>query len=555
MHPDSQTTQSQGISGVSVDNIFGNNDVMNFDIIAEIEKELLDNPCDMISLVFLLYDVPDTALGRLIVFQRVSDCCSVNDPAITTNLNMLHEWFRHAKHNPNWKHEFVEALLICQLYSIVRKLGINVPAARRYYQTDYTTVKMYVNPMKKALYKLCESINSDNLLKLKKALLTYDIDTTEYDSCELVFLKLLCEKFITINQYQYNNKVLGFKADVGKLSKIVENLPGLRKLVLEIEMLQESMNDAPKTGITVIASTPSSHMKVDESQQGQADRQYHKQNFDDLWAEINELDLDDEQFENLKSDQMKLDSYSYEIKSNKKVGTCVIINQVNFYPSKKSIELAGSKTKLGKRNGSDRDQMILEKTMRSLNFTVFSETDLDHKKMKEFIMDVVRNKITEDDSVFMLCILSHGVKGHVYAADSVKVKIDDIENMLDSEAAVNIHKIPKLLIIQACQVNEDLPPGIVADSPTDGYVLKKSNFLVYYATAPELEAYRSEEKGSIFIQMLCSTIREFAKVEHVNDIFTKVNHRVTKLCAKLKCDQVPLSKSTLTKNLYLQIPQ
>lgn len=550
MQPDSQTSQSQG---VGVENIIGNNDVMNFDMMAEIEKELLDNPYDMISIVFLLYDVPDTALQRLIVFQRVS-----SDSATTTNLNMLHEWFRHAKHNPNWKHEFVEALLICQLYSIVRKLGFNVPAARKYYQTDSTAVKMYVNPMKKALYKLCESINSDNLLKLKKSLLTYNIDTTEYNSSELVFLKLMCDKYITINQYQYNNKVLGFKVDVDIIIKIVQSLPGLRTLVFEIDMLQESMNNVPKTGIKVTENTPSLHMKVDESQQGQPNQKYDHQNFDDLWADLNELELDDESFksvENFKSDRKKLDSFSYEIKSNKRVGTCVIINQVNFYPSKNSIELTGSKTILDKRNGSDRDQMVLERTMRSLNFTVFSETDLDHKEMKEFIMDVVKNKITKDDSVFMLCILSHGVKGYVYAADSVKVKMDDIENMLDSEAAVNIHRIPKLLIVQACQVNEDFPPGIVADSPTDGYVLKKSNFLVYYATAPELEAFRSEDKGSIFIQMLCRTIQEFAKVEHVNDIFTKVNHRVTKLCAKLKCDQVPLSKSTLTKNLYLQIPQ
>ncbi|KAJ8722493.1 hypothetical protein PYW07_003673 [Mythimna separata] len=541
MQPDSQ---KQGGSGINVENIIGNNDVMNYSMIAEIEKELLNNTYDMISLVFLLYEVPDTALQRLIVFQRVS-----SDPGSSTNLNMLHDWFQHAKHNPNWKHEFVEALLICQLYGIVRKMGLNVTAARKFYQTDSVTVKMHVNPMKKALYKLCEHINSDNLLKLKKALLTYDIDTTEYDSCELVFLKLMCDKHITINQYQYNKKVFvfGSKVDVDKLIKIVENLPGLRKLVLEIEMLQESMNDVPKTGIKVATSTPSSHhLKVDESRQGAEDQDYYKMSFDDLYEEITALQLDAKDvFETLKSDRKQLDNDSYEIKSNKKIGTCVIINQENFYPSKYSIQFTRS----------DKDLMTLEKTMRSLNFTVISETDLDHKEMIKFIMDVVKNEVTEDDSIFMLCILSHGVKGYVYAADSVKVKMDDIQNMLDSDDAVNIHNIPKLLIIQACQDNEDLHPVLVADGPQSSYFLRKSNFLIYYATAPDLEAYRIKNEGSIFIQMLCDAIRKFANIEHIEDIFTKVNRRVTTLCSNVKCAQVPIFHSTLTKKLYLQIPQ
>uniref|UniRef100_A0A2A4KAV9 Caspase family p20 domain-containing protein n=1 Tax=Heliothis virescens TaxID=7102 RepID=A0A2A4KAV9_HELVI len=538
------------IQGIDVENIIGNSDVMNIDMMSEIEKELQDNPYDMISLVFLLYEVPDTALQRLIVFQRVS-----NDAACSINLNMLHEWLRHAKHDPNWKHQFVEALLICQLYNIVRKLGFHVQTARKYYQTDNIAVKMYVNPMKKALYKLCESINSDNLLKLKKALLTYDLDTTEYESCELVFLKLMCEKFIIINQYQYNSKVLGFKVNVDKLIKIVENLPGLKKLALEINMLQHSMSDELTPRTIVVTSTPSEHMKVDESKQEKVDKNYYNMDFDDVFEMLGELKLDEMTQESLKSDRKQLDNDSYEIKSNKRVGICVIINQENFYPSKQSIEITHGQTQLDKRIGSDKDKMVLEKTMKSLNFAVISATDIGHKAMLEFIMDVVKNKVSAEDSIFMLCILSHGVRGQVYAADSVKVKMDDIQNMLDSDEAVNIHNMPKLLIVQACQVDEATHPVLVADSPKDYCNLKKTNFLIYYATAPDLEAYRNEKKGSIFIQILCRTIRKFANVEHVFDIFTKVTDNVTLLCTKVGCAQVPIFQSTLRKKLYLQIPQ
>lgn len=542
---DSVTTTPQGME---VENVIGNSDIMNTDMMSEIEKELQDNPSDLISLVFLLYEVPDTALQRLIVFQRVS-----NDACNSINLNMLHEWFRSTKHNPNWKHQFVEALLICQLYSIVRKLGLNVPAARKYYQTDSITVKMYINPMKKALYKLCENINSDNLLKLKKALLTYEIDTTEYETCEQVFLKLMCDKFITINKYQYNKKVLGFSVEVDKLAKILENLPGLRKLILEMNMLQHSLNDEHRPSASAATSTPMmKHMKVDETNQGKADDNYYNMDFNDVFEMLGELQLDERMQESLKSDRKLLDNDSYEIKSNKRVGVCVIINQETFYPSKNSIELTGNIT-LDTRIGSDKDKMILEKTMSELNFTVFSETDIDHKKMMQFIMDVVKHKVSKNDSIFMLCILSHGVKGQVYAADSVKVKMDDIQNLLDSDDAKKIHNMPKLLIVQACQVDENTPQIVVADSPRD-YNLRKSNFLVYYATAPELEAYRNEKRGSIFIQVLCRTIRKYANTEHVYDIFTKVNNNVNFICQKVGCTQVPLFQSTLTKKLYLQVP-
>nr|AFO64608.1 caspase-6 [Spodoptera exigua] len=533
---------------MEVENVIGNSDITNIDMMSQIEKELQDNPYDLISLVFLLYDVPDTALQRLIIFQRVS-----NDASNSINLNMLHEWFRHAKHNPNWKHEFVEALLTCQLYSIVRKLGLNVNAARKYYQTDSITVKMYLNPMKKALYKLCESITSDNLLKLKKALLTFGIDTTEYESCEQVFLKLMCEKFIKINQYQYS-KILGSRVEVDKLVKILENLSGLKKLVLEINILQQSLNDEHKPSVSVATSTPIvKHMKVDETNQENADDNFYNIDFEDMFEMLGELQLDEIAQNSLKSDRKLLDNDSYEIKSNKRVGVCVIINQETFYPSKTSIELNGQNIIPDTRIGSDKDKMILEKTMSELNFTVFSKTDLDHKEMMQFIMAVVKHKVHKNDSIFMLCILSHGVKGQVYAADSVKVKMDDIQNLLDSDDAANIHNMPKLLIVQACQVDENTPQILVADSPRD-YNLRKSNFLVYYATAPELEAYRNEKRGSIFIQVLCRTIRKFANSEHVYDIFTKVNNNVNFICKKVGCTQVPLFQSTLTKKLYLQVP-
>lgn len=535
------------------DNVIGNNNAINNDMISEIEKELQENTYDMISLVFLLYEVPDTALQRLIVHQRVS-----KDNGNSTNLNMLHEWFRHAVHTPTWKHEFVEALLVCQLKSVVRKIGINVPSAQNHYKTDNLQTSMYINPIKKALYKLCECMTDDNLLKLKKALLTYDIDTSEYESCELVLLKLMCDKFIIVNQYQYNKKTFGFQVQLDKLLKITESLPGLRNISQDIKELQYSINGQFKSNDPVAVTLPSLkeiHMKVDERNQEASTTHLYNKDFEDIFTMLNEMNLNENTNTNLKSDRTKLDRNCFVIKNPKRIGVCVILNQVNFYPSKSSIENANQCNALDKRIGSDKDKDVIEKTMRALNFSVYSATDLNHKEMLQFLIKVIKTKVSEDDSVFMLCLLSHGVRGHVYAADSVKVKMDDFQKLLDSDIAVNLHDKPKLLIVQACQVDEIPQTTLVADSPSQDYTLKKTNFLIYWATAPELEAYRDESKGSMFIQLLCRILLNNAALEHICDIFTKVTDRVTRICGDLGCTQVPIYHSTLRKKLYLKIPQ
>ncbi|CAB3235038.1 unnamed protein product [Arctia plantaginis] len=531
------------------DTVISNNDDLNTDMISEIEKELHDNPYDVISLVFLLYDVPITALQRLIVFERVS-----KDSGSSTNLNMLHEWFRHAKHTTTWKHEFIEALLICQLNSVVRKLGFHVPTARNYYQIDNMQTKMFINPIKKALYKLCENMNADNFLNLKKALFTYNIDASEYESCELVLLKLMCDKFIIVNEFKYNTKTFGFQVQLDKLLRIIETLPGLRTCAQEIRLMQQSFNGDSKPSAP---STPSVNMKVDESNQSSSTNNSHLycNDFKEVFGMIGELSLEDNSnIKSLKSDTTKLEKDSFEIKNPKRVGVCVILNQMNFYPSKNSIENNQSNT-LAKRNGSDKDQAVIESTMKALNFVVYSAKDLNHRQMFYYLKEILKTKVFEDDTVFMLCILSHGVKGHVYASDSVQVNMDDIQKLLESDVAVHLHGKPKLLIIQACQVDETPKTRLVADNLGLSYAFKKTNFLIFWATAPELEAFRDESQGSIFIQRLCHIILEYANKEHISDIFIKVTDDVSVICENLNCKQVPIYHSTLRKKLYLRMAE
>ncbi|CAG4912291.1 unnamed protein product [Colias eurytheme] len=519
-----------------------NMDSITIDMVLEIQKDL--DPYDIVSLVFLLYEIPDTALQRLIVYQKVSKDLEYD------SMNLLYQWASHAQLRPTWKYEFLESLCICRLYNVIRKLGFDVPTLKQRYQPNNMTFSTHVNPIKKVLYNLCENITSEVMFKLKKTLLSYGIDTSDHESCELIILELICRKFIVFQDFSSNTTPV--KVDTQKLCQILDHFPAFASYVAHLKELEDKFNGQNNsTSVNVSTSTP---IKTAEEDYEFKDNKVGESSFEEVYELLNQMNLEDIP-SNLKADNALLNKDAYIIKNPKSVGVCCIINQEIFNPSKENIA-KNIHINLPTRSGSTQDQIALESTMSALNFEVRVGKNLNHIEVFNFIKDVIKYKVREDHSVFMLCILSHGIRGHVYAADSVKVKIEDIQMLLDSDIAKNLYGKPKVLILQACQVDEEpyKDGGLVADGPPPNYFMRKSDFLIYWATSPEFKAFRHEEKGSIFIQFLCSALKEKAQKEHVYDIFTKVNNIVTKMCAKVKKLQVPIFESTLRKKLFLHIP-
>ncbi|XP_023934614.2 caspase-8 [Bicyclus anynana] len=524
----------------SLDNLFENVNSVNLETILKVQNDV--DPHDMTSLVFLLYEVPDTALQRLIVYQRVSKDMESN------NMNLLYDWALYAQSRPTWKYEFLEALCICRLFNVIRKLGFNVTSVKKHYLPENVYVNVYIDPVKKVLYNLCEQMTSENYQKLKRTLTTYNIDVSEHESCEAVFLELMCQKFIKLGTYNTERKAYTATYNLEKLITIIENFGGLSKYATILKEVQNRVNSHNTSSESIVSSTP---LTKNNSSDSKNQQENVKESYDDIFKMLNELHFEDVPIQNLKSDTRIIKKDAYVIKNKNRLGICCIINQEIFHPSKDSIDRK-EKLNLEDRLGSTKDLYCLERTMSSLKFEVKSKSNLDHKEFIKFIKDVIKNDVKPDDSVFMLCILSHGVRGHVFAADSVKIKVEDIQNMLDSDEAQNLHGIPKVLILQACQVDEEpeISKKIVADGPKLSSYLRKSNFLICWATAPEYEAYRIIDKGSLFIQCLCAMMIKETK-EHLYDIFTKVTLRVTNLCTNLCKLQVPKCESTLVKKLYI----
>ncbi|XP_047988610.1 caspase-8-like [Leguminivora glycinivorella] len=499
---------------------------INLEVISRIEKEL--EVYDLISLVFLLYDVPDTALDRLIILQRISRDIE------GSHMNLLFDWALSAQGRPTWRQQFLEALTVCQLYNVIRKLGFNVSTIKKLYSSNEDSP--HINPMKKVLYQLCENMTSNTFENFKKTLVSFDMNVLQYDTCELVLLELMSQKFITLRLLNFERSVPRCECQIEQLAKIIDREPELKRYATILRSTESKLN--------VKLESPST--SVEKPNLNITDNNTETCDYNEVFNMIEKLSLEDIPID-LKSDRQPSINLNdrYKITNEKRVGICCIINQEVFYPSKESMEHANENA-LPKRDGSTKDKVMLEKTMRALNFDIITRDNLNRNEMIAFIQEVLK-KVSAEDSVFMLCILSHGIRGCVYAADSIPIKVDYIQSLVDEKQS--LRGKPKVLILQACQVVDSTSP-LVTDSPHN---MRKTDFLVCWATAPEFAAYRHPSAGSLFIQILCGMINARGKREHFLDLFTMVNDKVVTICALKGIEQAPIVNHTLRKKLYLQM--
>ncbi|XP_063378436.1 caspase-8 [Cydia fagiglandana] len=503
---------------------------INLEVISRIEKEL--EVYDLISLVFLLYDVPDTALDRLIILQRISRDIE------GSHLNLLFDWALSAQGRPTWRQHFLEALAVCQLYNVIRKLGFHVPTIKRLYSTNEDS--SHINPMKKILYQICENMTADTFENFKKTLASFDMNVLQYDTCELVLLQLMSQKFITLKLLNNERNYTSGECKIEQLAKIIDREPELKKYATILRNTESKMNVKLESPSTSVEKSFNGNLNIKE------DNNTETCDFNEVFNMIEKLHLEDIPID-LKSDRQPSINLNdrYKISNEKRVGICCIINQEVFYPSKESMEY-GNENALPRRDGSTKDKIMLEKTMRGLNFDIITRDNLNSNEMIAFIQEVLK-KVSAEDSVFMLCILSHGIRGCVYAADSIPIKVDYIQSLVDDKQS--LRGKPKVLILQACQVVDATSP-LVTDSPHN---MRKTDFLVCWATAPEFAAFRHPRAGSLFIQILCGIINARGKREHFLDLFTMVNDKVVTICTLRGIEQAPIVNHTLRKKLYLQM--
>lgn len=143
----------------------------------------------------------------------------------------------------------------------------------------------------------------------------------------------------------------------------------------------------------------------------------------------------------------------------KSAGIVLIVNQKTFHfePDPNFKEYL-PKRKLENRHGTERDADAIKTIFSTFGYDVRIKINRIHTEILNDIRDVA-NESVQYDSV-IVCILSHGCKGFVYGANSVAVKIEDIEKLMITDRLIGK---PKVLIVQACQGDETQKAKEVCD--------------------------------------------------------------------------------------------
>ncbi|XP_034489050.1 caspase-like [Drosophila innubila] len=205
--------------------------------------------------------------------------------------------------------------------------------------------------------------------------------------------------------------------------------------------------------------------------------------------------------------------------NHKKRGMAIIFNHKNF------DERMGQDT----RHGTDVDVANLERVLQQLHFDVIQYKDLCHNEIVRVVKRAASENHENNDCI-LIAILSHGIKGYIFANDGM-YKLADICDFFTPNNCPTLAGKPKLFFVQACQ-GDQMDGGVTMKVQTDGSsdvsykIPLHADFLIAYSTLPGFYSWRNQKKGSWFIQSLCLELESNGKHLDLMTLLTFVCRRV-----------------------------
>lgn len=212
-------------------------------------------------------------------------------------------------------------------------------------------------------------------------------------------------------------------------------------------------------------------------------------------------------------------SVYYNMK-HKKRGLALIFNHEHF-------DIHGLKS----RSGTNVDCSTLSNSLKTLGFTVSVFPNLNQKELCDVISDVSKLDHTDHDCI-LICVLSHGEMGILYAKDTF-YKPEMLWHSFTADRCPSLAGKPKMFFIQACQ-GDKLDGGVLMSNrtETDGpgqatfRIPIHADFLISYSTVPGYYSWRNTTRGSWFIQALAEELRYYGKDRDILTLLTFVSQRV-----------------------------
>ncbi|KAM7542387.1 hypothetical protein Aperf_G00000015592 [Anoplocephala perfoliata] len=236
-------------------------------------------------------------------------------------------------------------------------------------------------------------------------------------------------------------------------------------------------------------------------------------------------------------------------------GVCLLINQRDFDKVKTGQE---------RRDGTDIDADMIERTFIRCGYAVNRATNLTLRKM-DYLLDDVRSQNHSKYDSFVCVILSHGSDGVIFASDGI-INADRLIAYFRSDRCPTLAGKPKLFFIQACRGSKfDRGRKISTDAAPGNLLITKlpieADVFVANSTFPGYYAWRNSQSGSWFIQELCNVIKaeqESGRSHDVAALLTVVARKVAVLyesntgqAESHACKQMVSINSTLIRKAYL----
>uniref|UniRef100_A0A182SF59 Caspase family p20 domain-containing protein n=1 Tax=Anopheles maculatus TaxID=74869 RepID=A0A182SF59_9DIPT len=430
------------------------------------------------------------------------------------------------KSSQDWEDELLEALTIMEQNLLLLRVGYDDEELRLRYFPRTSEIAFFVHPMLKGLYHFCERLDDEIASKLANQLFqSMGISSQQNQCMETVMLQLLCNKSIQLGSKQSGQEC---------------NLLLLNAACKAIEMYDES--DFLKS----IVSHFNRHIRKRDQEQSDASAK----NIPNTGDVVSKHHPAGTVVTTVESNHSPLESYTFH---PERAGIVLLINQFSFYreTNPELLELVPVRP-LKDRKGTEVDKNALESLFNDFGYDLILEENITHHQILQAVQHAVQ-RIKPIHCSLIVCLLSHGQEGKVFGSNSIPVEVKAIQQLMANERLTGK---PKLLIVQACQgadLQSAVPIPNLEHDGLDGGEKTASvfmDFLVAWSTVPGFASIRHIEKGSWFIQELCTKLRQLYGREHIMDILTAViNDVASKRGYGNEC-MVPVVQSTLSKKLY-----
>ncbi|XP_071447524.1 caspase-8 [Hetaerina americana] len=515
------------------------------ELIEDLERDM--DIYEKVSLVFLLYPDIRLALQRLIAVEAnlmsnqlssVSEICLLSDWARASTRG-CGKYTSEDGTSLSYENQsaFVEALCIVQDFKSVARIrcGTRSDGLAIRELSITTPDKYFVNHSRNVLYRVCESLSPSTAVNLIKQVEKERTDLVRpfHSDARLLEVSLLfwaSHHFIDIHDNMH--------VDIRNLSRHLLMLGeiGLAKML----DVQCPYAIKPDRSIMERSISESAASQLPESNRVCGEKAGSSLSIvmDDLATNIetvmgtNVQKRPDTHREALKDTIVKtsvrerMECYKMDPKN---MGTCLIINQKNFYRERNPYLRGYLPNKpLEDRLGTDVDRDRLTEAFTSLGFDIKVMSNLTHTQLVEAARQTATNEVKEEHSSVVLCVLSHGQKDVVYGCNSIPVEMTElVEIFCGSKCPALIGK-PKIFIFQACQGSKlQKAPFIATDGP-DRFLSGVKDYVKFLSTVPGYASLRHKVTGSWFIENLHAEIMGREPNSSLLDVFTLVNASLDK---------------------------